>query len=82
LLLTVADRGPGLSATELERVFDLFHRGPEAQPGGTGLGLPIVKGFVEAQGGRVSAANRPGGGAEFSIWLPIRATPPVPTEPS
>ena len=80
LILTVADRGPGLSANELERVFDLFHRGPEAKPGGTGLGLPIVKGFVEAQGGRVTAANRAGGGAEFSIWLPIPEAPTVPAE--
>jgi two-component system, OmpR family, sensor histidine kinase KdpD len=84
LLLTVADRGPGLSTTEFERVFDLFHRGPEAKPGGTGLGLPIVKGFVEAQGGRVTASNRAGGGAEFSIWLPIEvpAVPAVPAEPA
>jgi two-component system sensor histidine kinase KdpD len=80
LILTVADRGPGLSANELERVFDLFHRGPEAKPGGTGLGLPIVKGFVEAQGGRVTAANRAGGGAEFSIWLPIPEAPVMPDE--
>jgi two-component system sensor histidine kinase KdpD len=78
LILTVADRGPGLSANELERVFDLFHRGPEAKPGGTGLGLPIVKGFVEAQGGRVTAGNRPGGGAEFSIHLPVPEAPTMP----
>lgn len=80
LILTVADHGPGLSSHELERVFDLFHRGPDAKPGGTGLGLPIVKGFIEAQGGRVTAANRAGGGAEFAIHLPIPEPPPVPTE--
>jgi two-component system sensor histidine kinase KdpD len=80
VILTVADRGPGLSANELERVFDLFHRGPEAKPGGTGLGLPIVKGFVEAQGGRVTAANRAGGGAEFSIHLPVPEAPTMPAE--
>lgn len=80
VILTVADHGPGLSPNELERVFDLFHRGPDAKPGGTGLGLPIVKGFVEAQGGRVTAANRSGGGAEFSICLPIPDAPPAPPD--
>jgi len=80
LILAVADHGPGLSPNELERVFDLFHRGPEAKPGGTGLGLPIVKGFVEAQGGKVTAANRAGGGAEFRIWLPIPEAPSIPAE--
>lgn len=80
LILSVADRGPGLSLGELDRVFDLFHRGPEAKPGGTGLGLPIVKGFVEAQGGRVTAANRAGGGAEFSIWFSVPEAPAPPGE--
>lgn len=78
LLLTVADRGAGLSPGELERVFDLFHRGPDARPGGTGLGLPIAKGFVEAQGGRVTAMNRSGGGAKFSIALPVPESPLIP----
>jgi two-component system sensor histidine kinase KdpD len=80
LILTVADHGPGLAPNELARAFDLFHRGPDAKPGGAGLGLPIVKGFVEAQGGRVSAANRASGGAEFSITLPIPPAPPTPSE--
>jgi two-component system sensor histidine kinase KdpD len=80
LILTVADRGSGLPGNELEKVFDLFHRGPEAKPGGTGLGLSIVKGFIEAQGGRVRAVNRPGGGAEFSIYLPIPSPPEAPSE--
>jgi two-component system sensor histidine kinase KdpD len=80
MILAVADRGPGLSPSELERVFDLFHRGPDAKPGGTGLGLPIVKGFVEAQGGRVTAVNRAGGGAEFCIWFPIPEAPAAPVE--
>src|SRR5213078_1318057 len=78
--LTVADRGPGLAANELERVFDAFHRGPGAEPGGTGLGLPIVKGFIEAQGGQVIATNRAGGGAEFAIRLPVPEAPNLPVE--
>ena len=46
--------------------------------GGSGLGLSIVKGFVESHGGTVSAQNRPGGGAEFTLRLPLKETPPAP----
>ena len=80
LMLEVADRGPGLPVSELERVFDLFHRAAAAEPGGTGLGLAIVKGFVESQGGRVQAANRAGGGAIFTIRLPVPDAPSLPEE--
>ena len=80
LVLEVADRGPGLSADQIDRIFDLFHRAPTAKPGGTGLGLAIVKGFVEAQGGMVWAANRPGGGACFGICLPLTEAPEVKEE--
>lgn len=82
MLLEVADRGPGLPPNELERVFESFHRAPAARPGGTGLGLAIVKGFVEAQGGSVRAANRSGGGALFTIQLPVAETPDLPDENS
>ncbi len=75
LTLEVADRGPGIPAAELDRIFELFHRTPGAKPGGTGLGLAIVKGFVEAQGGAVSVANRSDGGAVFSISLPAMERP-------
>ncbi len=80
LILEVADRGPGLPPDQLERIFDLFHRAPNARAGGTGLGLAIVKGFVEAQGGRVKAANRPGGGAVFTLRLPAADRPELPEE--
>jgi two-component system sensor histidine kinase KdpD len=73
LVLSVIDSGPGLSADSVARVFDKFYRGPSAPTGGTGLGLSLVKGFVEAQGGTVKAANRPEGGAVFSIRLPLRS---------
>ena len=80
LILEVADRGQGLPTGELGRIFDLFHRTPDARPGGTGLGLAIVKGFIEAQGGRIKAANRPGGGAVFTIHLPVPEAPKLPEE--
>ena len=71
--VTVADRGPGIPAADLPRIFERFYRvdrSRTADPGGTGLGLSIVKHLVELQGGRVGAANRDGGGAEVTIWVP------------
>ncbi len=68
--LAVADRGPGIDVERLERVFDKFYRGPKAPTGGIGLGLSLVKGFVKAVGGEVTAANRDGGGVAFTIRLP------------
>ncbi|MGA2246703.1 MAG: sensor histidine kinase KdpD [Verrucomicrobiota bacterium] len=70
LILNVADQGPGLPPDLGERVFDKFVRAPNAPAGGSGLGLAIVKGFVEAQAGQIAAANRPGGGAIFTIRIP------------
>ncbi|MHB8625802.1 MAG: ATP-binding protein [Aggregatilineales bacterium] len=81
LVLSVADRGPGLPPADLERVFEKFYRAPGARSGGTGLGLSICKGFVEAHGGTITAENRPTrGGARFTIRLPIGAPPETPKE--
>ncbi len=80
LVLRVADAGPGIPAEALPQLFGKFYRAPGAPAGGSGLGLSIVKGFVEAHGGRVSAANRPSGGAEFTIILPLGQSPPPPEE--
>lgn len=80
LILEVADRGPGLPAENIARLFERFQRGADATPGGTGLGLSLVKGFAEAQGGTVAAANRAGGGALFTVRLPLATMPPVPPE--
>lgn len=68
--LSVEDRGPGLPCGGLN-VFDNFRRiSGSDQTGGTGLGLAIVKAFVEAMGADVTAKNRRGGGASFSIHFP------------
>jgi two-component system, OmpR family, sensor histidine kinase KdpD len=77
-VFTVTDRGRGIDAGSLAYVFDKFYRAPSARAGGTGLGLSLVKGFVEAQGGRVSVENQPGGGAKFSIHLPLQKQPLIP----
>jgi two-component system sensor histidine kinase KdpD len=79
-VLEVADRGPGLPPGDPVRLFERFQRGPNAAPGGTGIGLSLVKGFAEAQQGNVAAANRPGGGAVFTVRLPLVKMPPVPAE--
>jgi two-component system sensor histidine kinase KdpD len=71
LFLAVADCGPGIDPQYLCRIFDKFYRAPSAPTGGTGLGLSLVKGFVEALGGKVAAENRDGGGAQFTITLPL-----------
>jgi two-component system phosphate regulon sensor histidine kinase PhoR len=72
VLLTVSDTGPGIPEADLGRVFERFYRVDKSRtsdPGGTGLGLSIVRHLIELQGGRVHAANRPEGGAVFTISL-------------
>jgi two-component system sensor histidine kinase KdpD len=72
--IVVADRGPGLEAGELERVFEKFVRGTaHGSQRGVGLGLTICKQIVEAHGGTIRARARDGGGAEFVVTLPAVA---------
>ena len=73
LVITVADSGPGIPPEDLTRVFERFYRVDKSRsrPGGTGLGLAIVKHLVELHGGEAKAANRPEGGALFTVTLPI-----------
>jgi K+-sensing histidine kinase KdpD len=66
----VVDAGPGVPAAQRERIFERFVRGGHEGHPGTGLGLPIVRGLVEAQGGRVWVEAAPGGGARFAVSLP------------
>lgn len=72
LELRVLDEGPGFEEQEIERVFDKFFRGRQAKrfTGGTGMGLAIARGIVEAHGGAMRASNRASGGACVSIALP------------
>lgn len=73
LRLIVRDHGPGLPVGEESRVFEKFYRGKGSPAGGTGLGLAIARGFLQAQGGSISARNHPDGGAEFVIELNVTA---------
>ena len=76
IAIEVADRGPGIAAGDEARLFDKFFRGPQAGSSGAGLGLAICRGVIDAHGGTITAANRPGGGAVFRMTLPIVGTPP------
>ena len=73
VLLTVSDHGPGIAPDQIQRIFDPFFTTKE--PGhGTGLGLAICHGILESFGGEIRAANRIGGGAEFSLVLRVAPT--------
>jgi two-component system sensor histidine kinase KdpD len=75
LEITVADRGEGIPIEDLERIFDKFYRVQRPyNVSGTGLGLSISKGIVEAHGGSIRAENRRGGGAIFTVRLPLEGT--------
>jgi two-component system, OmpR family, sensor histidine kinase KdpD len=72
--LQVIDEGPGIPPADIDRIFDKFYRirAADRQRAGTGLGLAVCRGFVEAMGGSIIAANRHDGhGAVFSITLPV-----------
>ena len=74
LEVSVEDTGVGLSDEAQQRVFERFWRADASRArasGGAGLGLAIARGFIEAQGGRIWAENRPEGGARFAFTLPI-----------
>lgn len=73
VIITVDDEGPGLPLAQRDRLFDKFQRGREE---GTivdaGLGLTICRAIIEAHGGNIRAADRPGGGARFQFTLPMK----------
>jgi signal transduction histidine kinase len=74
-VVSVADEGPGMSDTELDRVFDKFVRGRMSTPAGTGLGLYISKQIIDAHGGTIRARSEEGHGATVSFTLPLVAAP-------
>jgi signal transduction histidine kinase len=75
--LQVTDEGPGIRPADLPHVFDRFWRAPGSPSGGTGLGLAIAATIVTRSGGRIAAGSRDGGGAVFTVELPLSGTAPV-----
>ena len=75
VVISVADCGQGIPAAEIERIFDKFYRVRIAdvgtRPVGSGLGLSVCRGLIEAHGGHIWAENREGGGALFRFTLPV-----------
>jgi two-component system sensor histidine kinase KdpD len=80
IVFSVADRGPGLREGEEQKVFEKFYRGPGTPAGGLGLGLSIARQLIEAHGGTISAGNREGDGARFTVRLPIDEAIKIPPE--
>jgi two-component system sensor histidine kinase KdpD len=79
VFLEVSDRGRGIPAGEEERIFEKFHQPRrDRRPRGVGLGLAICRAIVGAHGGKISARNRPGGGAVIRLTLPFGDRPPDP----
>ncbi len=82
LRVEVADRGPGLAPGDEQRVFEKFYRAKQyraessGSERGTGLGLTICRGIINAHGGSIWAENRPDGGAVFCFTLPLGGHPP------
>jgi len=79
VVVSVADRGPGIPQADLVHIFDKFYRVKNIQAksphaAGSGLGLAVSRGMVEAHGGHIWAENREGGGAIFRFTLPLRKT--------
>src|SRR5207253_930222 len=78
VLVSVSDSGPGIAAENRDRIFEPFYRGDGGHDHhrGSGLGLAIAKGFVEANGGRITLETFPGEGTTFLVELPLASVGP------
>jgi PAS domain S-box-containing protein len=70
VVIVVADNGPGIGSDDLPHIFERFYRGANQAQKGLGIGLYLTKAIVEQLGGSITAANRPEGGACFTVTLP------------
>lgn len=74
LSITIKDQGPGFPADKVDKVFEKFYRLPGSKTGGSGLGLSIAKGFVNAHGGEITLVNNKDRGSLFKINLPCEVS--------
>jgi signal transduction histidine kinase len=76
--IAISDTGPGIPSDQMPHLFDRFWRAERNTKNGVGLGLAIVRGIVDAHGGRIDVASREAHGSCFTIVLPVRTdTQPV-----
>jgi two-component system sensor histidine kinase KdpD len=84
VMMRIVDRGPGVPAAQLERVFQPFYRSGTDETGhrGSGLGLAIARGFLEANGGRIWVESLPGQATTFVIELPLESAAAPEADPA
>jgi len=73
-VFSVSDNGDGFPENEIQFAFDKFYRLPNTKTGGSGLGLSIVKGFIEAHNGTIKLKNNTNSGANFTIIIPTETS--------
>jgi signal transduction histidine kinase len=76
VVFEVADTGPGIRSDELSHLFEAYWSAAGHAKQGTGLGLYIAKGMIEAQGGRIWVTSVPGEGSQFFLTLPLASAAP------
>lgn len=72
LSFSVSDTGSGIPENERERIFDRFYQIDKVRPKGSGIGLSLVKAFVELHGGVISLESEVGKGSRFTVTIPVR----------
>ena len=81
VVVTIEDTGPGIPEEDLGRLYEPFWT-TKKMGEGTGLGLPITRKIVEAHGGFLTVANRPGGGLAAALWFPYQDDEALPAPPA
>lgn len=73
-IICISDNGNGFPENEIQFAFDKFYRLPNTKTGGSGLGLSIVKGFIEAHNGSIQLVNKHTSGAQFTVRIPAETS--------
>lgn len=72
MTFSVRDTGPGIKPEDREKIFDRFFQVDRVHPKGSGIGLSLVKAFVELHGGEIALRSETGSGSEFTVTIPVR----------
>lgn len=72
MTFSVRDTGPGIKPEDREKIFDRFFQVDKVHPKGSGIGLSLVKAFVELHGGEITLSSEAGSGSEFTVSIPVR----------